>query len=99
MGAVVYHSDQVFFARVQSVLPRGSSVLELPYVPFPEGYQPYREPGQTVPYAPAVSLEYDQARGLINSGELLWSYGAMKGRPADSQARLAAKPVNLVLAG
>ncbi|HEV3128150.1 MAG TPA: hypothetical protein VGY32_04165 [Solirubrobacteraceae bacterium] len=97
--AVVYHSDQVFFANVQTVLPRGASVLELPYVPFPEGYQPYREPGQTVPYAPAVSLEYDQARGFINASALRFSYGAMKGRRVDWQSQLAAKPVGLAVTG
>jgi phosphoglycerol transferase len=97
--AVVYHSDQVFFANLQTVLPAGAPVLQLPYVPYPEGYQPYRFPGQTVPYAPAVSLEYDQARGFINASGLSFSYGAMKGRRVDWQSQLAAKPVRLSVIG
>ena len=33
-----YRSDLAFGRAVEALLPRGSSVLELPYVPFPEGY-------------------------------------------------------------
>ncbi len=97
--AATYHSDQAFFAGVQGSLPPGASVFQLPYVPFPEGYQPNLEVDQTVPYAFGLGLEYDQARGFINADRLRWSYGAMKGRPADWESQLAAKPLELAVAG
>jgi phosphoglycerol transferase len=94
-----YHSDGRFVGSIERRLPADASLFELPYVPFPEGYQPFMSPGQTVPNAPRVSFEYDQARGYIHSHGLRWSYGATKGRPTDWEAQLASKPVGLALAG
>jgi phosphoglycerol transferase len=97
--AAEYRSDATFVNAIERRLPAGASVFELPYVLFPEGYQPFMAPDQTLPYAPSIDFEYDLARPYIHSTGLSWSYGAMKGRATDYAAQLAAKPVDLVLAG
>lgn len=94
-----YRSDARFVSEIERRLPSGAEVLELPYVPFPEGYQPFQAPDQTVPFSASVNFEYELARPYIQSRSLRWSYGAMKGRAADWQAQLAAKPVDLSVAG
>jgi phosphoglycerol transferase len=94
-----YRSDARFVAGIERRLPPGSAVFNLPYVPFPEGYQQFPAPDQTVPYSQTVNFEYDEVRGYLHSTTLRWSYGAMKGRPANWEAQLAAKPLDLALAG
>jgi phosphoglycerol transferase len=94
-----YHADARLVNAIEHVLPNHASVFELPYVPYPEGYQPTFAPDQTLPYAPSVAFEYDMARGYIHSHRLSWSYGAIKGRPADWESQLAAKPVALAVTG
>ncbi len=94
-----YGSDAQFVAGIQRRLPARASVLELPYEPFPEGYQPFMSPGQTIPFNDSVNFEYEPARDYVHSDRLRFSYGAMKGRPADWEAQLAAKPLVLAVAG
>jgi phosphoglycerol transferase len=94
-----YQSDAQFVSDIERRLPPGAEVLELPYVPFPEGYQPFLAPDQTVPFSQSMNFEYELAREYIHSDSLRWSYGAMKGRAADWQAQLAAKPVEFSVAG
>ena len=74
-------SDRSFVAAIDSVLPPGSEVFQLPVLDFPE-----------TP-APGRMLDYDPLRAyLADRGNLRWSYGAVKGRPdADWQARLRDK--------
>jgi phosphoglycerol transferase len=84
--AAEYHSDAAFIREVEGGLPRGASVLELPYIPFPEG----RGRG--------AMLDYDLGRGYIHSRHLRFSYGAMKGRSADWQAAFARSPLGELLA-
>lgn len=88
-----YRSDAAFVTRIQKLLPHSASVYEMPYVPFPEGY-PYNSLNQN---ATSYASSYELTRGYLHSTTLNWSYGAMKGRPADWSSQLAAKPLGLAL--
>jgi phosphoglycerol transferase len=77
-----YQRDVAFFGAVESRLPAGAAVYQLPYVPFPETWPVY---GMT---------DYDHFRAYLHARTLRWSYGAMKGRPADQWHRdLALRPL------
>jgi phosphoglycerol transferase len=89
-----WRSDARFVAEIERRLPRGAAVLELPYVPFPEGY-PETPVGETVA---TYSTKYELLRGYLHSSTLRWSYGAMKGTPADWSAQLAGEPLAYVAA-
>ena len=91
--AAEYRSDAAFVKTIQSVLPAGALVFQLPYVPYPEGYP------QTVDNEPVTSYStsYEQLRGYLHSTTLGWSYGAMKGRADDWPAQLSTKPVELAV--
>jgi hypothetical protein len=93
-----YRSDALFVRGIEHTLAPRAAVLELPYVPFPEGYQPSFAVGQTDPYNPEFNFEYEPARLYVHSTGLRWSYGAMKGRVQDWVAELAAKPLAAILA-
>lgn len=88
-----YRSDDAFVHAIEARLPPGASVFQLPYVPFPEGYPL----GPTNSTAPSYNSSYELLRGYLHSRQLRWSYGAMKGRPADWSSQLAPKPLGLVL--
>jgi phosphoglycerol transferase len=66
-----YSEDEDFVRRVETAVPAGTMVYQLPYVPFPEEGV-YR--GMT---------DYDEFRPYLHSHRLRWSYGAMRDRPAD----------------
>jgi len=87
-----YRSDTAFVAEIQARLPRGAAVFQLPYVPFPEGY-PNTPVGDRVS---TYATKYEPLRGYLHSSTLRWSYGAIKGRPADWPAQLAGQPLWLV---
>jgi len=89
-----WHSDGVFVDRIQARLPRGASVVQLPYVPFPEGYPNTPVGGPVATYA----TKYEPLRGYLHSSTLRWSYGAIKGRPADWASQLAGRPLSYLLA-
>jgi hypothetical protein len=91
-----WHSDTTFVRQIESRMPRGAAIFELPYVPFPEGYGSI----STSISAPNTTFDttYELGRGYIHSKSLRWSYAPMKGRPADWQGQLAAKPLYLSLA-
>jgi phosphoglycerol transferase len=91
-----YRSDSAFFGQVQARLGAGAGVFELPYVPFPEGYGA-TESGLGFG-SPSFGTTYEEARGYITSTSLRWSFGAMKGRPADWESELASKPLALAIA-
>ena len=97
--AARYHSDGRFDAAIERTLPHGAEVMELPFVPYPEGYQPYMAPGQTLPFSQVTNFEYELGRPYIQSHGLSWSYGAMKGRATNWSAQLAAKPLDLSVIG
>jgi hypothetical protein len=87
-----YHSDMAFGAAVEQLLPPGASILELPYVPFPEGYH--------VPGAPppsAFGTSYELLRPELSTTGLRWSFGAIKGRPTDWEGALAAKRLDIAV--
>jgi phosphoglycerol transferase len=89
-------SDATFVREIEARMPEGAAIFQLPYVPFPEGYG---ATGTSVSAPnPNFGTTYELARGPIHSGRLRWSYGAMKGRPADWQAPLATQPLYLSLA-
>ena len=73
--------------------------MELPYVPYPEGYQPNMAPGQTLPFSEITNFEYELGRPYIQSHGLSFSYGAMKGRATNWAAQLAAKPLAVSVIG
>jgi phosphoglycerol transferase len=74
--------DADFVHRIETLLPDGAAIYQLPYIPFPESAQIFRLYG----YEPAI--------GFINSKVLKWSFGGMAGRPGDLFYRdLAKQPV------
>jgi phosphoglycerol transferase len=80
-----WSADRAFVSRVESLMPAGAKIFELPYEPFPEG-TPVRRMG-----------EYDLLRGYLHDSRLRWSFGATKGRPADFAAALSTQPPALIL--
>ena len=84
--ATHYDSDRAFVGSIERRLPPGGEVLQLPYMPWPE-------PGfvnRMTSFAPV--------RGYLSASGLRWSYGAMRGRPADWQSQLAGEPPAVVVA-
>jgi len=63
-------SDRDFLARVETALPPGAMVFQLPIMEFPESP------------IPGIGT-YDQLRPYIFSKHLRWSFGAIKGRPKE----------------
>jgi phosphoglycerol transferase len=91
-----YRSDSAFFGGVQRRLGAGAAVFDLPYVPFPEGYG---DRTTSLGFTnPNFGTTYEEMRGYITSTSLRFSYGAMKGRPADWESELASKPLALAVA-
>src|SRR5436190_7768842 len=83
--AGAWHNDHTFFSQVKKRLPRGSSVLVLPYQAFPEAGQ-------------LIDLDgNDLLRGYLHTKHLRWSFGAMKGRPADWSTELQGLPTATTL--
>ena len=77
-----YRLDDAFVRQIDRVLPPGSMVYELPYLSFPEGINP-------------GVANYDLVRPYLHASELRWSYGAMRGRPADWASLLAGRPLSV----
>jgi hypothetical protein len=88
--------DATFVREIEAHMPARAAIFQLPYVPFPEGYGAN---GTSVSAPnPNYGTTYELARGPIHaSSRLRFSYGAMKGRPADWQAPLATQPLYLSL--
>jgi phosphoglycerol transferase len=72
-------SDGDFVRAIEQRLPAGAAVFQLPYLSFPEATAVTSPQGR--PSAPMQ--DYDQFRGYLHSSDLRWSYGAIRGRPAD----------------
>jgi phosphoglycerol transferase len=64
-------NDRNFVRTMESSLPRGAMVLQLPYDPFPEAGNLNR------------MSRYDHMRGYLYSHNLRWSFGVMQGRDED----------------
>ncbi len=74
--------DRTFVQQIESSLPKGSAIYQLPYLKFPEG-----EPVNRVQI-------YDLVSGFLHSKNLKWSFGGMKGREGDLFYRaLAVEPI------
>ncbi len=86
--AAVQRADRAQAGFVRGIERRagaGASIFQVPWVRFPD----------SPPFAGIT--DYDPARGYLHSTHLRWSYGAMKGRPADWSAELAnAEPAQLL---
>lgn len=64
-------NDSSFIQTIEASLPSKAAVYQLPYMAYPESN-------------PVNSLgSYDQARGLLHSTDLRWSFGGMRGRTGD----------------
>ena len=66
-----FNMDRKFIGLIESSLPVGSAIYQLPYVPFPEAGPLYR------------LRDYDLSVGFLNSKTLRFSYMGMKGRGGD----------------
>ena len=64
-------AEKQFVQQIEEYVPRGSQILQVPLHQFPEA-RGVNEMG-----------DYDHMVGYIHSRNLRWSYGAVKGRPAD----------------
>ena len=80
-----WRNDQAFVDQITDTLPPGSAVLQLPIQPFPEA-------GGIVQMG-----DYEHLIGYLHSDGLRWSYGAMRGRPADWSAAAGDLPVGQLL--
>lgn len=77
-------SDRAFVEGIEARLPEGAAVFQLPYVPFFEADL-------------ADSDQYELLRPYLNSEDLRWSFGSVRGRPGDWFAAMATLPTNYVL--
>jgi len=66
-----YGNDRAFVAAIDEQMPPGAEIFQLPYIPFPGN-----PPVGALP-------DQDLLRPYLQSSDLRWSYGAMKGRPED----------------
>jgi phosphoglycerol transferase len=64
-------NDAAFVGAIEAKLPPRAAIYQLPYMAYPES-------------SSVNGLgSYDQARGLLNSTNLRWSFGGMRGRTGD----------------
>ena len=64
-------NDVAFIKAIETNLPPQAAIYQLPYMAYPES-------------SSVNGLgSYDQARGLLNSTNLRWSFGGMRGRTGD----------------
>ena len=80
-----WRHDRDFVRSLEDRLPDEAMVLQLPYETFPE------------PPAARQAI-YEPVKPYLHSGDLRWSYGAMRGRPADWLGPLSGRPVTEVIA-
>ncbi|MDR6535958.1 sugar translocase [Variovorax soli] len=77
-----FFQDRQFIASIESALPKGAAVYQLPYLSFPESANLFNLGG------------YDLLVGFLNSRDLRWSSGGTRGREADLFYReLSKKPL------
>jgi hypothetical protein len=85
--AAGWRNDEAFVRGMEDRLPDGTSVVQLPYTPYPEN-------GLV-----NGMLDYDQFKGYLHSRDLRWTYGSTKGRADDWQADVQAlAPEDLAVA-
>jgi phosphoglycerol transferase len=77
-----YINDAEFVDQIQTAVPAGAMIFQLPYVQFPESPEIYG------------MRDYELFRGYLHSRTLRWSYGAMKNREDDVwQRKVAGLPI------
>jgi phosphoglycerol transferase len=79
-----WKQDATFVDSLENRLPEKAMVMQLPYETFPE------------PPAGRQAI-YEPVKPYLHSHDLRWSYGAMRGRPADWLAAFADRPVTEVV--
>lgn len=78
-----YQSDADFINQIETSIPAGSMVFQLPYVPFPESPSIYH------------MIDHEHFKAYLHSRSLRWSYGVPAGEAQDAwQRTVVAKPVN-----
>lgn len=80
-----YRSDAMFVQAIESEVPSGAEIYQIPYVPFPEPGPVYR------------ATDYDEMLGYVHSEHLRWSAGALVGRPTDWAAAASELPLAQML--
>jgi phosphoglycerol transferase len=81
-----FKRDQAFISQIESSLPEGAAVYQLPYMPFPE-VPPLHQ-------LPNMGLMV----GYLHSDNIKWSYGNYKGRSGDEFFRaLSTQPLQYQL--
>ncbi len=65
-------ADTAFFGELETSLPQGAMIFQLPYIVYPEAR----------PFGRWTS--YDHFRPYLASTSLRWSFGSFRGRPADA---------------
>lgn len=88
-----WRSDATFTRQIEARMPANAAIFQIPQVPFPEGYS---EPAYTLAAGGGFATSYELMRGYLHATGLRWSYGAMKGRPADWASQLVTKPLGFV---
>lgn len=68
---LAFQNDKEFVTKMEQMVPPGSAIYQLPYMPFPESTPLYR------------LQAYDLLTGFLHSKELRWSHAGMKGRQGD----------------
>jgi hypothetical protein len=80
---VEYRSDAEFVGRIESSLPNGAMVFQLPYMTFPENGPLHR-----------MTQDFELVKPYLHSTKLRWSYGAINGDYNDTwQRTVVLKPV------
>ncbi|HXN37961.1 MAG TPA: hypothetical protein VN892_07975 [Solirubrobacteraceae bacterium] len=82
-----YNMRKQFVRAIEAQVPAGSSIFQLPYVPFPQGA-----------YPPGIH-EYENLYVYLVSNDLRWSGGAMEGRPTDWVPTFLHRPLAQILEG
>jgi hypothetical protein len=67
-----YASDGALVRRIESSVPPGAMIFQLPYLTFPEAGQ-----------RPGKLFDYDPLRPYLHSSSLRWSYPTMRGRAGE----------------
>jgi phosphoglycerol transferase len=78
----LFYEDQFFIGQLESRLPAGTMIFQLPHTDFPLDAGRER------------MLPFDQARAYLHSKTLRWSWGAMSGRNHDWTKVTAELPID-----
>jgi phosphoglycerol transferase len=67
-----FRARKAFFDRIDTTLPKGTAVFELPYMFFPEGAKT------------GALMNYELIEPYVYTHGFRWSFGDMHGRPSDT---------------